>query len=424
MSALLNLAPAPVLPRAAVDAKLVSLLKTGAIGLGVLLSGFVIREPAPYELYMVGLIAIWALFNLRISRRIAPLLTLLVLFNAGGVVSMSQLAELGTIPLYIAVSLFLALTSVFFAAIVESEEALLGTIFTAWVLAAVATACLGILGYFGAFPGASMFTKFGRAAGAFQDPNVFGPFLTLPAVYLLYLILTARPLVAVVAVPALLVVAGGVFFSFSRGAWGLLAVTSMLTVLVVFLNARSGKERLRVTMIAILAATGLALALLLALQIPAVADLFSERARLVQDYDGARLGRFARFGIGFLWATEHPLGIGPLQFGQILGEDTHNIWLKALLDYSWLGFACYLTLILWTLTAGFRILFRPRPWQPYLICVYIVFVGHVALGSVIDTDHWRHFYLLLGLLWGMIALEQKHMAQRRRGSFQPLYASR
>ncbi len=424
MSALLNLAPAPVLPRAAVDAKLVSLLKTGAIGLGVLLSGFVIREPAPYELYMVGLIAIWALFNLRISRRIAPLLTLLVLFNAGGVVSMSQLAELGTIPLYIAVSLFLALTSVFFAAIVESEEALLGTIFTAWVLAAVATACLGILGYFGAFPGASMFTKFGRAAGAFQDPNVFGPFLTLPAVYLLYLILTARPLVAVVAVPALLVVAGGVFFSFSRGAWGLLAVTSMLTVLVVFLNARSGKERLRVTMIAILAATGLALALLLALQIPAVADLFSERARLVQDYDGARLGRFARFGIGFLWATEHPLGIGPLQFGQILGEDTHNIWLKALLDYSWLGFACYLTLILWTLTAGFRILFRPRPWQPYLICVYIVFVGHVALGSVIDTDHWRHFYLLLGLLWGMIALEQKHMAQRQRGSFQPLYASR
>ena len=424
MSALLNLTPAPALPRAVVDAKLVSLLKTGAIGLGVLLSGFVIREPAPYELYMVGLIAIWALFNLKISRRIAPLLTLLILFNVGGVVSMSQLAQLGTIPLYIAVSLFLALTSVFFAAIVESEDALLGTIFTAWVLAAMATACLGILGYFGAFPGASMFTKFGRAAGAFQDPNVFGPFLTLPAVYLLYLILTARPLLATVAVPALLVIAGGVFFSFSRGAWGLLAVTSMLTVLVVFLNARTGKERLRVTMIAILAAAGLALALLLALQIPAVADLFSERARLVQDYDGARLGRFARFGIGFLWATEHPLGIGPLQFGQILGEDTHNIWLKALLDYSWLGFACYLTLILWTLTAGFRILFRPRPWQPYLICVYIVFVGHVALGTVIDTDHWRHFYLLLGLLWGMIALEQKHMAQRWRGTLQPVGVSR
>ncbi|MCR4266039.1 O-antigen ligase [Nitratireductor sp. ZSWI3] len=415
MSALLNLVPADGLPRAAVDAKLVALMKTGAIGFGVFLSGFVIREPAPYELYMVGLIAVWALFGLKISRRIAPLLTTLVLFNIGGAISMSQLADLGTIPLYLAVSLFLALTAVFYAAVVEAEQAVLRVVFIAWTCAAAATALLGILGYFNAFPGAAAFTKFGRAAGAFEDPNVFGPFLTLPAIYLLYLILTARRFTAVLAAPAFLLIAGGVFFSFSRGAWGLLAVTSALTVLAVFLNGRRGTERLRVAVTALLAFAGLLLALLLALQIPAVGDLFSERARLVQDYDAARLGRFARFGIGFLWASEHPLGIGPLEFGQILGEDTHNIWLKALLDYSWLGFAAYLTLILWTLTAGFRILFRRRPWQPYLLCVYIVFAGHVALGTVIDTDHWRHFYLLLGLLWGMIALEQKHMAALVRG---------
>ena len=59
----------------------------------------------------------------------------------------------------------------------------------------------------------------------------------------------------------------------------------------------------------------------------------------MQDYDGARLGRFARYGIGFQMAMEHPLGIGPLVFGTIYGEDTHNIWLKALMDYGWLGFA-------------------------------------------------------------------------------------
>ena len=27
---------------------------------------------------------------------------------------------------------------------------------------------------------------------------------------------------------------------------------------------------------------------------------------------------------------------------------------------------------------------------------------------VIDTDHWRHFYLLIGLIWGAIALEYRH----------------
>jgi hypothetical protein len=166
--------------------------------------------------------------------------------------------------------------------------------------------------------------------------------------------------------------------------------------------------RLRIIGMGIAALALLAIGLVVALQIPAVADLFSARAQLVQDYDSARLGRFARIGLGFQLAAEHPLGIGPLAFGHIFGEDTHNIWLKALLDYSWLGFASYVLLIVWTLAAGFRILFRDRPWQPYLLCAYVVLLGHVGLGAVIDTDHWRHFYLLLGLVWGGIALEARH----------------
>ena len=43
-----------------------------------------------------------------------------------------------------------------------------------------------MLGYFHAFPGAEIFTHYDRATGAFQDPNVFGPFLVLPGIYLLY----------------------------------------------------------------------------------------------------------------------------------------------------------------------------------------------------------------------------------------------
>ena len=57
------------LPSAAVNAKLIALIASRAVFLGVFLSGFVIDEPAPYDLYMAGLIAVWALFGLRISRR-------------------------------------------------------------------------------------------------------------------------------------------------------------------------------------------------------------------------------------------------------------------------------------------------------------------------------------------------------------------
>ncbi|MBB6466422.1 O-antigen ligase [Aminobacter lissarensis] len=396
------------LPRAAINAKLIGLISTGAIALGVLLSGFVIREPAPYELYMAGLIAVWSLFGLRISSAITPLVVLIVAFNIGGMLAMTQMADLMNTPLYLAVSLFLGFTAIFFAAVTEADPRLFRVIFLAWVTSAVFTSVLGILGYFGAVPGAEMFTKFGRAAGAFQDPNVFGPFLTLPGIYLLYRVLTGNPLkMAIYAVP-LLIVTGGIFLSFSRGAWGLFGASAILLTGFLFLQSDSGRFRLRIVVMSIAAVALFTVALLIVLQIPSIAELFTTRAQLVQDYDGARLGRFARYAIGFLLATEKPFGIGPLVFGQIYGEDTHNIWLKTLMDYGWLGFASYLTLIVWTVAAGFRILLRDRPWQPYLLSAYVVFLGHIALGTVIDTDHWRHFYLLLGLIWGSIALEARH----------------
>ncbi len=398
---------APVPPRA-VNAKLVELISTAAIALGILLSGFVIREPAPYELYMAGLVGVWALFGLRISRTIVPLLLLLVVFNIGGMISMTQMDDLASTPLYIAVSLFLAFTAVFFAAVVEARPSLLRTIFAAYVIAAVGTSMLGVLGYFHAFPGAEIFTKFERAAGAFQDPNVFGPFLTLPGIWLLHRLMTGSVArMPLYAVPLLIIVVG-IFFSFSRGAWGLFFVSAVLLIAGLFMQSGNGVFRLRIVVMTVGVVALFLLALLVLLQIPAVADLFTTRAQLAQDYDSARLGRFARHAIGFQMAMEHPFGIGPLVFGLIYREDTHNIWLKALLDYGWLGFAAYLTLILWTLAGGFRILFRDRPWQPYLLCAYVTLVGHVGLGTVIDTDHWRHFYLLLGLIWGMMALEARH----------------
>lgn len=401
------------LPRRAVNAKLIELITAGAIVLAILLSGFVIREPAPYEIYMTGLIAVWALFGLRISRTITPLLVLLVVFNIGGMISMTQMADLMNTPLYLAVSLFLAFTAVFYAAVAEQRPEVYRLIFIAWLLAAVSTASLGILGYFHLFPGAEVFTRYERAAGAFEDPNVFGPFLTLPGIYLLYRLITGSPLKMVLYAIPLLIVVAGIFFSFSRGAWGLFAFSAVLLLLALFIRHQSGIFRLRIVVMAIAAFALLVVAVLVALQIPGVADVFTSRAQLAQEYDSARLGRFARYVIGFWMAAQNPLGIGPLVFGTIFREDTHNIWLKALLDYGWLGFAAYLTLICWTLAAGFRIVFRDRPWQSYFLCVYVVFVGHVALGSIIDTDHWRHFYLLLGLVWGGIGLEARHQRRLR-----------
>ncbi|MEK1851092.1 MAG: O-antigen ligase family protein [Phyllobacterium sp.] len=389
---------------------LIKLISTFAVGLGVFLSGFVIDEPAPYELYMAGLIVIWALFGLRLSRTVSVLLAILIVFNIGGAISMGQMPDLKSAPMYIAVSLFLAFTAVFFAAIVNSNQRILPVIFNAYILAAICTSLLGILGYFEAFPGAEVFTRYGRAMGAFQDPNVFGPFLMLPLAWLVHGVLVGNLRALPIRLVPILIITLGIFLSFSRAAWGMAALIIAGLALLVFIRNPNRLFRLRIILLAGLAVVVVLLAIVIALQIPSVAELFTARAQLVQEYDEAQFGRFARHWYGMLMSIDHPLGIGPLEFGPIFGEDTHNIWLKAALDYGWIGFISYLTLTMLTLGFGLRILLRERPWQPFLLCAYLVYVAHVAIGNVIDTDHWRHFWLLIGIIWGCAALEVRHQS--------------
>lgn len=392
-----------------------SLFGSWLVAFAVFLSGFVIAEPAPYELFLVVLIGLWALFGLKISRYVAPLLTLLTLFMIGGILSLTTMVDLTNGPMYMAVSGFLALSAVFYAAIIEDRYQRLRLIFNAWVAAAVLTALLGILGYFGAIPGAENFTLYDRAKGAFQDPNVFGPFLSVPALYLIHGLLTQPIHKAPPKIAALLVLALGVFLSFSRAAWALNLFCVLAFVFVMLLKERNGLFRLRILVIALVGGVFVVGALLAALQSEQVATLFSSRSQLVQDYDGGHLGRFDRHRIGFLMSMEKPLGIGPMVFSTIFPEDEHNVWLKSLTSYGWLGFFSYVTLIIWTLSLGFRFLLLERPWQAYLMIAWVALIGHVGVGNVIDTDHWRHFYMLLGIIWGCAALEYRHRRAIRAG---------
>lgn len=149
---------AHALPAEIVNAKLISIIGTAAVFFGVFLSGFVINEPAPYELLMAGLIGVAFICGLKIPASIAPLLMLLMLFVIGGMIAMTQMADIRDTPLYLAVSFFLSLTAVFFAAVLVARPDLFRVIFLAWTLAAMVTGLLGMLGYFGLTGGASRST--------------------------------------------------------------------------------------------------------------------------------------------------------------------------------------------------------------------------------------------------------------------------
>ena len=393
-------------------ALLAKLAPKWAIGLTAFLGAFVIEEPAPYELLLLVVMAVFLLFGMRLSRFSVALAALFILFNIGGMLSMFTMSDYKGIPLYLAVSLFLGFSSVFWCAAIESDMGRIRTIMRAYVIGAAITSLLGIAGYFNAFPGAGVFTLYDRAKGAFQDPNVFGPFLVLPALYLVYGLLYRSAAIAPLRLALLSILVSGLFLSFSRGAWGAIAISGMLMYLFFLMTETNAKTKIRLIVLGALGLAGIALALVVALQFDAVAQMFEQRARVVQEYDGAELGRFARHAIGFQWALENPLGIGPLEFGLTLGEDTHNIWVKSLMAYGWIGFFSYLALTVLTLVGGGALIGRSRPWQPYLICIYAAYIGHILLGWVIDIDHWRHVYLIIGLIWGCMALEAKYQLQK------------
>ena len=390
--------------------------------IAVFLGGFVFYEPAPYELFLAVLVPFWLLCGLRVPRSIGPLVLLMAVFMVGGLLAVTQSRTIDKEPIYLAVSGFLALSACFYAAVIAGDpERRVGLVVNAWISAAVATATLGLLGYFGLAPD-GLFTLYGRAAGGFQDPNVFGPFLAFPFGILMHRVML-RPLSAMTVLRACvaLYVLVGIFLSFSRAAWGLSVVTVLLSLLVSFVNERRVEARLRIVGLALAGMLGAAALLAAMLAIPEVASLFKERAQVVQEYDAAHHGRFARHIIGFNMMLERQLGLGALEFGKLYGQDEHNVYLKALTTYGWPGFAALVTLTVWTFSAGFPLLFRPSPYRDVAQVVYCVLLGHMLMAVVIDIDHWRHAYLLFGMIWGLVAVDRRRRGERLRARARPAY---
>lgn len=413
----MSLAAGAALPAPRAGLLSVRRLSDATIWFIVALGGFVIFEPAPYELLLVALIPIYFLAGLPVRGAFAPLLACFLAYIAGGLLATTQNDPSRFVDglIYHAVSLFLALSAVWFAALVAEDWRRIRLIEQAAVASAVLVSAVGILAYFRLIPGSDAFLLYGRAKGTFQDPNVFGPFLMLPTYLLAQRLMTGRILSQLWTVAALAVLVLGIFLSFSRAAWGMLAVGLPLLAIMVSASFGTNRERLRLLGIVALGIGLLVVLIAVAASIPQVQELLAQRAKLVQEYDGktgAELGRFARHWVGFAMAAEHPLGIGPWEFPVLFIEATHNTYLKALMEYGWLGFAAYVLLIGWTLAKGLPLAWKPRPWQGFAQCLLVSLLLHMAVGWIIDTDHWRHFYMTIGLIWGLVAVERYHTAAR------------
>ncbi len=276
-------------------------------------------------------------------------------------------------------------------------------IVAAYTIAAVGSAVLGTLGYLGLIPGQDLLTLYGRAKAFFKDPNVFGPFLILPAMYALQRVLLGKPGRAFWGAAIFMVIAIGVFASFSRAAWGHFAASALIVYVLCFFLVAHAREKVRMLILALVGVLMLAVAIGGLLSIPSVQRLFETRAS-AQSYDEGDSGRFGRQGYAFELALDHPWGIGPLEFRKLkIREEPHNTYVNVLHVYGWGGGLFFILFIATTLWRGVSLVARSSPNRLLLIPLVSVFVPLSIEAAIIDVDHWRHFFLVGGLIWGVTA---------------------
>jgi hypothetical protein len=368
----------------------------------VLASSVAFIEPSPHDGLMLLLALACLTARVRFDRLLALPLILLVLWNVSGLIALINALGQDMTLQFTATSLYLAFAALLFACVFsDSDPARLAIMRRAYIVTAVAAALAGAAGYFNAFPGSGMFLVEDRAAGAFKDPNVFGPFLIWPALALSERLLRER--FGLLDLAALGIILLGLMLSFSRGAWIHFAVSGTLLVFLCFVTAPHQILRLRIGLLTGISLAALAAAVAMMLTIPSVSSMLAERAHLFNSYDVGSGGRFTLQELALADVLNFPNGMGPLEFGRVHGLQQHNVYLQAFLVYGWTGAMAYLLLIGATLAVGLRASFLRTPFQPYLVTATAAFFGEMVEGFVIDTDHWRHFFLLIGIVWGAAA---------------------
>jgi len=292
------------------------------------------------------------------------------------------------------------------------------------IVGGLIAAIAGIAGYFNLVPGGhDLLTLYERARGTFKDPNVLGAFLILPALFALQSVVSDRISKSLRSTIVLGIMTLAILLAFSRAAWGGLVITSAFMLALMVLTSRSRAQRSRIIVMAVVAAIVAIMLIAVLLSFDSIAEMFKQRASFDQSYDEGRFGRFGRHVLGADMALDLPFGIGPLQFHNYFPEDTHNSYLNAFMSGGWIAGVCYPALVFVTVLMGFRHAFVRVPWQRAYLAIFAAFLGTVGESFVIDTDHWRHFWMMLGAMWGMFAAAQRYRASSDRALTAPARAS-
>jgi hypothetical protein len=367
----------------------VLLLMAGiVVAVGLTYSFLYGSQPGTVSVISLASVGIFAIGAFTWPSALIPLGMLLALINLDYTTSAHALLDNQVIFRWIRTSWFLAASAMFFAAVIctnteKRTDAVAYGLITAGVLAA-------LIGFAGYLTGGEGFQLGHRARGFFNDPNMFSAFL-VAASLLVWSYMSAGVFRRSVGISLLLLLAVVFVLSWSRLGWMQLLLAWGLLGVLVFASRLTVDDR---RILNFTVGGGLVL-----MFIALWAGVLPEGLR----QNGALRALTALLSFNF------PVGIGPLQAGPDIPQ---SAFLTPFIAGGWISGWSYLVLAVLTVVLGWRALLN-SPWRPTMAAIYCAYVSCQVQGLISDIGHWRHSYLLLGVLWGLIATRPKNVAAPR-----------
>jgi O-antigen ligase len=378
------------------------------VALAVGSSFYVALEPAPSDLLFLLLLPV-LLFKRGIGfpLDLSPVLTIGLLgFFSFSALSLAQSQDFGRAVFYFSVTAYLVVAWY----IVVTLLANYGTpvwelIWRAFLIAAVLAAIVGLISHFSTvvqdYLGLRPTYGAERTRGTFKDPNVYGPFLCAALLLVINHMVTRRFL-SITSLSLLCLLSVEVLAAFSRGAFVSLAV-SLFVYFALLICLRPRRDWLaRSLVIIVVGSLFVGAASVAFLRASGLEDFLFTRLQL-QHYDSHR---FSNQSLAIATVAEAPFGIGPGQSEILFPRATHNLYVRIMVEngpISMLFWLLFLATTVWISMHGAR---RPGPFQDSYVCCLAILAGILVNSLVIDSLHWRHFFLFLAIPIGLARYER------------------
>lgn len=354
------------------------------------LVGFVRVEPAPFDYLVLALMTIgWVrgklgLLNVRQNVLVLSGLWIFILAN---LISMMGVAAEPSSWRFMLITFYLLFLFLFVRLYGQNEKAI-KVLLSGYLISAAVNAALVISGLSGLGFASSMVGWSIRGVGFFKDPNVFGAYMASAALIAMDRIVQSKGRWhRVVGYGVLAFLLGfTAVYSLSRAVWVSLVVSSGIYA---WLLARQAPRSSAVVLMLLLI---LALAAVFFLQSSQMASFVSEHMRL-QDYDQARFGNQYQ---GLISGLSQPLGLGPAGW-----PNAHSLFVKTLAEHGLLGLVSLGMVIvgcIWPLVRSIAAADDSRFGLSAQVLLAIL-MGQLVNSLVIDSIHWRHLWVLLGIAW-------------------------